>query len=107
MDAVFAGERRQSALRVRDEFRKVGRDLGATSTQVAIAWAIAKEGVLTGLVGPSTPDHLEEDLRAAELKLDEAAMNHLDGCLGEEAGRLATRLRDEVVGILESDITDT
>jgi aryl-alcohol dehydrogenase-like predicted oxidoreductase len=107
MDAVFAGERRRSALRVRDEFGSVGRDLGATSTQVAIAWAIAKEGVLTGLVGPSTPDHLEEDLRAAELKLDEAAMNHLDGCLGEEAGRLATRLRDEVVGILESDITDT
>jgi aryl-alcohol dehydrogenase-like predicted oxidoreductase len=107
MDAVFDGERRRSALRIRDKLGEVGRNLGATSAEVAIAWAISRERVLTGLVGPSTPDHLEEDLRAAELNLDKAAWEHLDDFLLREATSLATLLRKEITDILESDITDT
>jgi aryl-alcohol dehydrogenase-like predicted oxidoreductase len=107
MDAVFEGQRRKSALRIRDMLAEMGRDLGATSAQVAIAWAVSREHVLTGLVGPSTPDHLEEDVRAAELKLDKASIEHLDGFLVLEADNLATLLRQEISDILETDLTDT
>ena len=60
-----------------------------------------------GTFGPSTPGHLEEDIRAAELKMDKAAREHLDGFLTREAANLATLLRQEITDILESDITDT
>jgi aryl-alcohol dehydrogenase-like predicted oxidoreductase len=106
MDAVFAGERRRSALRVRDEFRKVGSDLGATTVQVAIAWAVSRQGVLTGLIGPSTVGHLDEDITAGELELDPSVKGHLDSFLREEASRLSASLTEEVVTILGTAITD-
>jgi aryl-alcohol dehydrogenase-like predicted oxidoreductase len=107
MDAVFAGERRRSALRIKDEFHKVGSDLGATAQEVAISWAIAQENVLTGLIGPTTLEHLDQDVRAAEVELDASTRDHLDGFLVREATRLETGLRDEVIHILRDDITDT
>jgi len=47
MDAVFAGERRLSALRVRDEFKRVGHEIGATAVQTAIAWAMPRSSALS------------------------------------------------------------
>ena len=106
MDAVFAGERRRSALRVRDEFLKVGRDLGATAVQVAIAWAVSQPGVVTGLAGPSTVGHLDEDIEAAELELDPSVKGHLESFLREETSRLSSDLTQEVTSILGAEITD-
>jgi aryl-alcohol dehydrogenase-like predicted oxidoreductase len=107
MDAVFAGERRQSGLRIREEFGRVGGEIGATVAQIAIAWAISQVEVLTGLIGPSTPEHLEEDLRGAELRLDRSVMERLDGFLAREAARLAGKLKAEILSILDEDIKDT
>jgi aryl-alcohol dehydrogenase-like predicted oxidoreductase len=106
MDAVFTGERRRFALRIRDEFREVGRDLGASAVQVAVAWAISQQGVLTGLVGPSTVEHLDEDVAAADLVLEPSVMQHLDAFLDEEAASLAASLAEEVLSILQTEITD-
>jgi len=106
IDAAFAGEKYRSALRIRDEFLNVGRDLGATAVQVAIAWAISQRQVLTGLVGPTTTAHLDEDIIGAEVELDSPVMAHLDAFLDGEAGRLAAVLADEVRSILAAEITD-
>jgi aryl-alcohol dehydrogenase-like predicted oxidoreductase len=106
MDAVFAGERRRSALRVRDELKRVGRELGAGAAETGIAWAISQQDVLTGLVGPSTVEHLDEDLKAAELDLDSAVKKHLDSFLADEGTRLAVSLKEEVISILREEITD-
>lgn len=107
MDAVFAGEKRKSGLRIREEFRSVGSDLGATTAAVAIAWAMSREGLLTGLIGPSSLEHLEEDLRGADLQLDESARNRLDDFLNQEGARLAKDLNAEVLSILDRHVTDT
>jgi aryl-alcohol dehydrogenase-like predicted oxidoreductase len=106
MDAAFAGERRKSALRVQEEFCEVGGDLGASTVQVAIAWAISQRGVLTGLVGPSTESHLDEDVRAAELELEPSVKARLDSFLKEETSRLKTSLTEEVAAIIATEITD-
>jgi hypothetical protein len=106
MDAVFAGERRRSALRVRDEFKRAGRDIGATVVQTAIAWAISQESVLTGLIGPSTVRHLDEDISAADMELDSSLKESLRSFLAEEGARLAACLEDEIISIIEKGITD-
>lgn len=106
IDAVFAGERLQSALRIRDRMAEVAADLGAAPAQVAIRWAVAQEGVLTGLVGPSSTLHLEEDLGASDMDLPASVMSELDALVSEEEVELAARLRQEVISILQTEIKD-
>lgn len=104
MDAVFYGERAKSALRIRDKLGVVGRDLGASPAQVAIRWALEQGGVVTGLVGPSTPEHLEEDIAASDLVLSEVDVAELDRFIAAEDERLAGCLLDEIKGILASKV---
>lgn len=106
MDAVFAGERLRSALRIRDRLAELGRQLGASPVQVAIGWALAGEGVLTGLIGPSTVEHLEEDLGGADLDIPPSLMGGFDAFLAEEEVRLDDALRVEVTSILSQEIRE-
>jgi aryl-alcohol dehydrogenase-like predicted oxidoreductase len=106
IDPVFAGERLRSALRVRDRLVQIGAELNATSAQVAIGWALTREGVLSGLVGPSTVVHLDEDLAACDLEIPDSVLAAFDAFLEEEAGRLKRSLTLEVRSILENRITD-
>lgn len=107
IDAVFAGERFRSARRVRDRLAQIGTELNATPAQVAIGWALTREGVLTGLVGPSTVAHLDEDLAASDLEIPDSVLAAFDAFLDEEAERLKRSLTLEVRSILENRITDS
>jgi aryl-alcohol dehydrogenase-like predicted oxidoreductase len=100
MDAVFAGERIKSAIKIRDSFAAAGKDIGATPVQVAIRWALGQEGVLTGLIGPSSVEHLEENLGAADLEIPGSLMTELGSILDNEDRRMAVVLREEIGGML-------
>ncbi|HEX3793672.1 MAG TPA: oxidoreductase [Acidimicrobiales bacterium] len=52
--------------------------LGATRAQVALAWLLAQAPTVLLIPGTSSPTHLDENLAAAELILDEAAIEALD-----------------------------
>jgi aryl-alcohol dehydrogenase-like predicted oxidoreductase len=52
--------------------------LGATRAQVALAWLLAQAPTVLLIPGTSSPSHLDENLAAAELVLDEAAIEALD-----------------------------
>lgn len=51
---------------------------GATPAQVALAWILAKPWVHTLLIGASRMDQLEDNLKAAEIRLDPAEVRRLD-----------------------------
>jgi pyridoxine 4-dehydrogenase len=51
--------------------------LGATPAQVALAWLLAQAPAVLLIPGTSSPGHLEENLAAADLVLDEEAMTAL------------------------------
>jgi pyridoxine 4-dehydrogenase len=61
---------------------RVAGELKATPSQVALAWLLARSPVMLPIPGTSSVKHLEENLAAAELKLDENEMREL----GEMAG---------------------
>ena len=50
---------------------RVAGELKATPSQVALAWLLARSPVMLPIPGTSSVKHLEENLAAAELKLDE------------------------------------
>lgn len=52
--------------------------LDATVSQVALAWLLQHSPVMLPIPGTSSPEHLEENVQAAALKLDEQAITEID-----------------------------
>ena len=52
--------------------KSLGKKLGATPSQVAIAWLLAKSPVMLPIPGTSSLAHLEENMAAARLRLQSA-----------------------------------
>jgi aryl-alcohol dehydrogenase (NADP+) len=45
--------------------------------QVALAWVLAQPGITAPIIGSSKMEHLEDNFKALELKLDEAELKAL------------------------------
>lgn len=57
---------------------RVADSLGATSTQVALAWLLQRSSVMLPIPGTSSLEHLEENCAAAGVALDRGAVVTLD-----------------------------
>jgi aryl-alcohol dehydrogenase-like predicted oxidoreductase len=57
---------------------KVAAETGATLAQIALAWLIARPGVTAPIVSATSMAQLDDILKAADLKLDAAAVAALD-----------------------------
>jgi pyridoxine 4-dehydrogenase len=57
---------------------RIARELGATPGQVALAWLLRRSPVMLPIPGTSKVAHLEENVAAAALELDDEAMRELD-----------------------------
>jgi len=61
---------------------RVAAHLKATPSQVALAWLLWRSRVMLPIPGTSSVKHLEENVAAADLKLDEKAIRELGGAAG-------------------------
>src|SRR5262249_32619684 len=57
---------------------KVADRLGATITQLALAWLLYRSPVMLPIPGTSKVDHLEENIAAAVVRLDDQALTDLE-----------------------------
>jgi pyridoxine 4-dehydrogenase len=57
--------------------RRVAERLKATPSQVALAWLLSRSPVMLPIPGTSSVKHLEENVAAAALKMDEGKMHEL------------------------------
>ena len=64
--------------KVVDKLREIAGRRGASPAQVALAWLLAQAHVSTVLIGASKMNQLEDNLRAADLKLDAEDLRALD-----------------------------
>ena len=60
-----------------DLLDSVAKDLNATPLQVALAWLLRRSPIMLPIPGTSNPQHLEENVAAATLKLPDAAFKQL------------------------------
>jgi len=58
--------------------RRVAAQSKATASQVALAWLLARSPVILPIPGTSKVKHLEENVAAAELKIDASKVQELD-----------------------------
>jgi pyridoxine 4-dehydrogenase len=56
---------------------RVANDHGATRAQVALAWLLQSSGVTLPIPGTTSPEHLEENVGAASLRLTEEEVDSL------------------------------
>ena len=56
---------------------EIARKRGVSNAQVALAWLMQQKGVTAPIVGASKPQHLQDAIAAASLKLDEAELKAL------------------------------
>ena len=61
---------------------EVSKRHGATVSQLSLAWLLRRSPVILPIPGTSSVEHLEENMKAAEIELSDAEMKEI-----EEAGR--------------------
>jgi len=71
----FSSERN---LEIADAVAQVARTLGASASQVALAWVMCQEGVTSPIFGARSLEQLEDNLGAADLTLGEEALGRLE-----------------------------
>jgi aryl-alcohol dehydrogenase-like predicted oxidoreductase len=64
----------------------VAAELKATPAQVSLAWVLRKRAVTSVIFGARSVDQLEDNLKAAALKLDDAQLKRLDEASAPELG---------------------
>jgi aryl-alcohol dehydrogenase-like predicted oxidoreductase len=67
--------------RNRDRFaplRRIAAEAGVTPAQLALAWLLARYGRAVPIPGSRTPAHIDENLAAAEVRLDDSTLARVD-----------------------------
>ncbi|WP_269409442.1 aldo/keto reductase family protein [Lentibacillus daqui] len=75
----------------------IAQELGIKLSQLAIAWILRQPGVSSAIVGASRPSQVEENVRAADIKLTDAVLVEVEDVLKEidqfvpDAGQLVDK----------------
>jgi aryl-alcohol dehydrogenase-like predicted oxidoreductase len=106
IDPLFQRERLRSGLRVADKLAEVGARYGKSAVQTAIAWVLAQPGIICALTGPSSIDHLEENLAASGWTIPDEELADLDAWFDRERQRLARAQRASLREILTEPLPE-
>jgi aryl-alcohol dehydrogenase-like predicted oxidoreductase len=91
MDPMFQRERFQSGLRIAEKLAALGKEQSKTPAQVAIAWVLVQQGIISALTGPSNISHLEENTGASGWTLPSSALAALERFLAEEEKQMQNK----------------
>ena len=87
---------------VLDVLKEIAKEVDRSPAQVALAWAMAKPGISSTLIGARTVEQLTGNLAGASLALDEGQMARLDDVSapapGFSAGLASPAIRRMVFG---------
>lgn len=105
IDPLFQRERLESGLRIAEALAAIGKRHGRTPVQVAIAWVLAQDGVVSAVIGPSTVAHLEENAAAGDWTIPHEEMNHLEELMIREDAWLEQSQREAIDRILNAPLS--
>jgi len=79
----FQGEAREANLRLVDLLRSIGKGIGATPGQVALAWLLAQKPWIVPIPGTRQLDRLEENVAAASVALGADDLARIESAAAE------------------------
>jgi aryl-alcohol dehydrogenase-like predicted oxidoreductase len=66
-----------------DRLRPVASETDLSMSQLALAWVLRQENVSSAIIGASRPEQVEDNARAAGVKLSPDVVSEIDGILGD------------------------
>jgi aryl-alcohol dehydrogenase-like predicted oxidoreductase len=69
------------------ELRPIAGDLGLSMAQLAVAWVLQNPNVAAAIIGASRPEQVEDNVRAAGVRLDADVLERIDDVLGDVVER--------------------
>jgi aryl-alcohol dehydrogenase-like predicted oxidoreductase len=61
-----------------DRLRPIADELGITMGQLALAWVLRQKGVSCAIIGASRPEQIDENVKAADVTLDQATLRAIE-----------------------------
>jgi aryl-alcohol dehydrogenase-like predicted oxidoreductase len=98
----FAGENLERNQRLVDTLRQLAAEKHATTSQLAIAWVLAKGPAIVPLIGARTRTQLAESLGALEVRLTPADVDRIEMALPATAVA-GTRYDEHQMRVLDSE----
>ena len=80
----FDAENHARNLRLLPAYRELAREAGCTPAQLALAWLLHKGEHVIPIPGTTRVEHLQEDLAAADVKLDAGLLQRLEALINEK-----------------------
>lgn len=80
----FSPEHYPANLRLLPGYKAIAQDVGCTPAQLALAWLLARAPHVVPIPGTTSAPHLQENLAAAELRLDANTMARLDAAINQQ-----------------------
>lgn len=77
----FQGENFKKNLELVDDIKKIAEKKGATAGQIALAWLLQKSPIILPIPGTKKEKYLEENNKAAEIKLTDEEVAEIDGII--------------------------
>jgi aryl-alcohol dehydrogenase-like predicted oxidoreductase len=98
----FTGENLHQNERLVDALRQLATEKGATASQLAIAWVLAKEPAIVPLIGARTRAQLAESLGALQVALTRSDVARIEAAL-PPAAVAGTRYDEHQMRVLDSE----
>jgi aryl-alcohol dehydrogenase-like predicted oxidoreductase len=64
------------------KLKPLAAEAGLTMAQLAVAWVLQNPNVASAIIGASRPDQVDDNVKAAGVKLDEGLLKQIDEVLG-------------------------
>jgi aryl-alcohol dehydrogenase-like predicted oxidoreductase len=81
----FAGENFNRNMKLVERVREIAERKGITAGQLALAWVMAKGEDIVPIPGTKRRKYLEENAKAAEVRLSPAEVKELEAAVPEDA----------------------
>lgn len=85
-NGVINSYMREDVLRCAAKLADLAAELGATLSQLALAWVLRQPVVSSAIIGASRPSQIEENVKAIDLKLTDDVLARVDEILEEVKG---------------------
>ena len=69
------------------QLQPIADGLGLSMAQLAVAWVLQNDNVASAIVGASRPEQVEDNVKAAGVKLEADVMKQIDDVLGDHVER--------------------
>lgn len=74
---------REDVLLVTEKLAQLADGIGATLSQLALAWVLRQPGVSSAIIGSSRPAQIEENIKAIDIVLTETLLEQIEAILSE------------------------